>query len=104
MKKLLLTAMLIMAGMIGFAQIPQGAKTYEKNGKTYVEIKDKTPKKDYKPLGFWATYEGVDYEVHSKVDKNKKSKTYGQTLHYVLVPDSTKKQGFSAHRVEISKD
>ena len=83
MKKLVFTAMLIMASMIGFAQIPQGAKTYEKNGKTYVEIKEKSSKKDYKPLGFWATYEGVDY---------------------VLVPDSTKKQGFSAHRVEISKD
>lgn len=104
MKKLLLTAMLLMAVSFGFAQIPQGAKTYEKDGKTYVEIKEKTPKKDYKPLGFWTTYEGVDYEVHSKVDKNKDSKTYGQTFYYVLIPDSTKKQGFKAQRVEISKD
>lgn len=104
MKKLLLTAMLLMAVSFGFAQVPQGAKTYEKNGKIYVEIKEKPSKKDYKPLGFWATYEGVDYEVHSKVDKNKESKTYGQTLYYVLIPDSTKKQGFKAQRVEISKD
>lgn len=101
MKKLVFTAMLIMASMIGFAQIPQGAKTYEKNGKTYVEIESKSS--TYKPLGFYTVYEGVEYEVHSKIDSNKKSKTYGQTLYYILIPDSTKKQGFRAHQVKISK-
>lgn len=99
MKKLVLTAMLIMACMVGFAQIPQGAKTYEKNGKTYVEIKKTSS--GYQPMGIYVEYEGKSYELHSKVDSNKKSKTYGKTLYYILIPDSTKKQGFRAKRVEV---
>lgn len=103
MRKLILTAMLIMAGIVGFAQIPQGAKTYEKNGKTYVQVEDKKSSSGYQPMGVYVVYEGKEYELHSKVDNNKKSKTYGQTIYYVLIPDSTKKQGFKAQRVEISK-
>ena len=95
----MLTAMLIMAGMIGFAQLPQGVKTYEKNGKTYVEIKKSSS--GYQPIGVYVEYEGKSYELHSKVDNNKKSKTYGKTLYYVLIPDTTKKQGFKAKRVEL---
>lgn len=99
MKKLLLTAMLLMAVSFGFAQVPQGAKTYEKNGKTYVKVKEKS--NGYQPTGAITIYEGKEYQIFSKIDKNKKSKTYGQTVYYVLIPDSTKKQGFKAQRVEI---
>jgi hypothetical protein len=85
MKKLLLTAMLIMAGMIGFAQNPI---TYQKNGKTYIKIeetqsKGKKGKSSYLPTGKYVEFDGKDYQVYTHVFT--KGERQGQTGYFIEV-------------------
>lgn len=104
MKKLILTAMLIMAGIIGFAQNP--VQTYQKNGKTYIKIeetqsKGKKGKSSYLPTGKYVEIDGEDYQVYTHVFT--KGERQGQTGYFIKI--TSKKTGKPYYKeVTISKD
>lgn len=82
MKKLFVTALLIMAGMIGFAQNPQ---TYQKNGKTYIKIEETQSrgKSEYIPTGMYVEINGKEYPVYSHVFT--RGERQGQTGYFIQV-------------------
>jgi hypothetical protein len=99
MKKLLLTAMLIMASFVVFAQNP---KTYQKNGKTYIKIEETQSKgkSSYIPTGMYVEIDGKEYQVYSHVFT--KGERQGQTGYFIQA--TSKKSGKTYWKeVKISK-
>jgi hypothetical protein len=99
MKKLILTAMLIMASFVVFAQNP---KTYQKNGKTYIKIEETQSKgkSSYIPTGMYVEIDGKEYQVYSHVFT--KGERQGQTGYFIQA--TSKKSGKTYWKeVKISK-
>lgn len=89
MKKLLLTAMIIMAGFVAFAQNP--VQTYQKNGKTYIKIEESQSKgkSEYISTGMYVEIDGKEYQVYSHVFT--KGERQGQTGYFIQA--TSKKSG-----------
>lgn len=99
MRKLIITAMLIMAGMVGFAQNPI---TYQKNGKTYIKVEETQSKgkSSYIPTGMYVEIDGKEYQVYSHVFT--KGERQGQTGYFIQA--TSKKSGKTYWKeVKISK-
>lgn len=99
MKKLILTAMLIMASFVVFAQNP---KTYQKNGKTYIKIEETQSKgkSSYIPTGMYVEIDEKEYQVYSHVFT--KGERQGQTGYFIQA--TSKKSGKTYWKeVKISK-